>query len=114
MANIEINTELHFGTTTGHTATDWQIALDEDFKYIIDESINDFINVKKWYSPLPKYNEQGYYSDMSLLYARARIRFGKDVSNWIVMKGNQNYQKVIITEDGKDPIFTDSNAINMQ
>jgi len=114
MAKITIGDYINFSTPNGHTATDWQVALDSKFKIIIDESICDEINLKEWHTPLPKVMEKGFYSDLDIIYARVRIRFDNVVSNWLELNDNQNYQKVIITENGEIIEETTSDIIGMQ
>ena len=98
-----------------HSATDWQVAVDPDFDQIVDESFKDTENLVEWHTPLKKINvEEGFYSDEDILYARVRVWFKNESSQWFPLDDNQNYQKVIITQDGKDDIHTDSTAINMQ
>jgi len=114
MAKFTIDNILHFATKDKHTHTDWQVALDSEFIEVIDESIKDDVNLLLWRTPLPRIDGPGYYSDEDIIYARARVWRGKDRSNWINLNDNQNYQKVIITQEYKEPIYTDSTAINMQ
>ena len=113
MAKFTIDRVLHFATSDKHTHTDWQVSLDSEFENIIDYSIKDDVNLLLWHTPLPRIDGPGFYSDEDIIYARARIWHGKDVSDWIVLNDDQNYQKVIITQEYKEPIFTDSTAINM-
>lgn len=98
-----------------HSATDWQIALDEDFTQIIDESLNDTVNLLEWHSPLPRLDDPTkFYSDEDLIYARARVWFDYENSGWLILTDNQNYQEVILTEDNEEDIYTNSEVINMQ
>ena len=106
MAMISIKDYIDIGTGGVHNATSWQIAKDKDFTKIIDQSLKDKVNVKKWYSMLPKLPEDGpgYYADLD-----------DYTEDWFVLPpGNQNKQKVVITETGKDPVYTDSDSINLQ
>lgn len=94
MAMMSIGNALTLGVTSEHTATDWQFALDEQFTIIIDESINDKEHLKKWHSPLPKVDGDGYYSDLDMVYGRVRARYGDHVSPWYVIYKTQQYQKL--------------------
>lgn len=114
MATIYINDFIDLATDGVHTASSWQIALDSNFTKIIDQSLNDQVNVKQWTSPLPKVGSVGFYSDLSVLYARVKMFIDNTESDWYNLPvSNQNYQKVIITQAGKPDIITDSTAIKM-
>lgn len=105
MARIEIIDYIDVGSGSVHTATTWQIAKDPEFTKIIDESIEDYVNVKKWYSMLPMLPEDGtgYYADLEQLYARVKIHLGETVSPWYVLEPkDQREQEVLITKDGVD------------
>lgn len=117
MALLEVKDYIEIGSSVPHDASSWQVAKDKDFKKIIDESLKDRVNVKSWYTPLPKLKEdgEGYYSDLSTLYARVKIFLGETESDWVVVgPKTQNYQKVIITEEGQPDRETDSDEIHMQ
>lgn len=115
MAKFIIHNIIKLGMRHKHTATDWQVALDKDFSQIIDQSINDKVNLLEWHSPLKRIDGQpGLYSDEEKVYARFRTWFKNECSDWLVLTDNQNYQEVIITQDGKDPIYTNSDDIDMQ
>jgi len=117
MAYMEVLEYTDIGTGGEHDATSWQFAKDPDFTKIIDESLNDTVNVKKWVSMLPKLPEDGvgYYKDLDKVYGRFKIHANGYVSQWFVVEPkSQNYQEVTITETGKDDIHTDSDKIGMQ
>ena len=117
MAYMEILDYTDIGAGTPHDATSWQFAKDPDFTKIIDQSLNDKINVKKWVSMLPKLPEdgEGYYKDLPMLYGRFKIHAGDYSSRWFeVEPKSQDWQEVVITETGKDDIHTTSDAIDMQ
>lgn len=117
MAMISIKDYIDIGTGGVHNATSWQIAKDKEFTKIIDQSLKDKVNVKKWYSMLPKLPEDGpgYYADLDELYVRVKIWIDDYTEDWFVLSpGNQNKQKVVITETGKEPVYTDSDSINLQ
>lgn len=113
MAKVTINNIKFIGMRHRHDATDWQVALDKDFTQLIDESIDDTVNLRTWHTPLKKIDSIGFYSDEDIIYARARVRFKNYKSDWIVLNDNQNYQEVIITEDDKENIYTNSDIIGM-
>lgn len=114
MAYIRIGNVMHFATKDKHTSTDWQVALDQDFTQIIDESINDEVNLTEWHTPLPKINEPGFYSDQDMIYARVRLRYGQDVSNWLYLNDSQNDQDITETTNFRIVNVTHSDDINMQ
>lgn len=117
MAYMQVLDYVDVGTGGEHDATSWQFAKDKDFTKIIDESLKDTVNIKKWHSMLPKLPEDGvgYYKDLDMLYGRFKIHVGDYESQWFeVDPKSQNYQEVVITETGKDDIHTDSDAIGMQ
>ena len=53
---MEVLEYTDIGTGGEHDATSWQFAKDPDFTKIIDESLNDTVNVKKWVSMLPRWS----------------------------------------------------------
>lgn len=113
MAHINICDYIALGLdTNAHDATSYVIAKDPDFNEIIDQSIHDTANLYKWTSPLPKRLEdggKGFYSDLTQLYAKIKLHFGKSESPWWVLDlENQCIQQVILTEKDKDPLFSDS------
>ncbi len=114
MAKLTVGDYINLGTKDPHTATDWQVAMDENFELLIDESLEDAVNVKEWHTPLPRLDGTGFYSDEDIIYARIRIRFGDIVSPWLVLSDNQNYQEVTITKDGVVILETNSDVINLQ
>jgi len=116
LASIKIIDYIDVGSGGLHSATSWQIAKDSEFKFIIDESLNDQVNIKEWHSMLPKLpiDGVGYYADLDELYARVKIHVGEDnVSEWFPLDPeSQNIQDVTITE-GDVVTNTTSTAINM-
>lgn len=116
MAYIEILDYIELGTGGVHDMTSWVFAKDKEFTKIIAESLNDKVNVKVWHNPLPKLPEdgEGYYADLSELYVRIKIFANGCESDWYVIgPGDQNKQKVVITQKGKKTIYTDSDSIKM-
>jgi hypothetical protein len=115
MAKITITDIIDVGTGSYHNATSWQVALDPEFTQIIDQSLNDKVNVKEWHSMLPKINDNGYYADLDLLYARVKVHIDSYESPWYVLRPkSQNIQNVTITEKGVATIYTTSDVIKMQ
>lgn len=126
MAYMEVLDYIDIGTDGQHTATSWQFAKDPDFTKIIAESIEDEVNVKKWINMLPMLPEDipvgsnpgdpdTYYKDLDNVYGRFRVHMGKSASAWYECEPkSQNWQEVIITEEGIEDIHTTSDAINMQ
>lgn len=114
MAYIIFDDFIDVGTGGFHEATSYQFATDPDFINIIDENLNDEINLRRWHSMLPK-GDGTYYADLDNLYARVMIRVGGFWSPWFtVAPQSQNIQNITITQDGKDPIQTTSEAISLQ
>ena len=117
MAHIRINDYIDIGSGGVHYATDWQIATDPQFVNILDQSMNDEVNLRLWYSMLAKPDGNGYYSstDMIPLYARVRIYVGNTQSDWFNAEiESQEPQVVIITENGAVIRITDSDTIGMK
>lgn len=117
MAYIRVTDYIDIGTGGYKDAVSYQIAKDPEFTKIIDESLHDTVNLDVWHSPLKKLPEdgEGYYKDEDVLYARVKIHIGTHESPWFTLEpGNQNKQDVVITEDGKEPIYTTSEAIGLQ
>ena len=91
MAYLRVDDWLVLGVNSPVTATDWQVATDEEFTDIIDESIEDTVNLFYWNTPL-KISDRNYHSDTANLYARFRFHFGSDsVGEWLRLNdGHQN------------------------
>lgn len=73
MANIIIEKYITLGNSTPLAATSYQIALDPDFTEIVDEIHMSEEFKLKWWSPLPKIDGTGFYSDETSLYARVKL-----------------------------------------
>jgi hypothetical protein len=115
MATVYLEDFIDLGLDGRHDATSWQVALDINFNTIIDESLVDKVNLTKWKTPLPTINGDGFYSDLSALYARIKVHIEDTESPWFVLPTeNQNYQQVTITQHGTEILLTDSTAINMR
>lgn len=126
MAYMEVLEYTDVGTGGEHDCTSWQFAKDPEFTKIIDESLEDTVNIKKWVSMLPKLPEdlppgcqegdpEYYYKDLDNVYGRFKVHIGEFVSEWFECEPkSQNWQEVVITEEGYDDIHTTSDAIDMQ
>lgn len=116
VAKVVLGEFIDIGAGDDHDATSWQVALDKAFVNIIDESLHDTENLTEWYTMLPMIGEPGrYYADETEIWARVKIHVKEHESPWFVIgPRDQNIQKVIITEEGKDDIHTTSEAINLQ
>ena len=121
MASMTVNDYIDVGTGGMHVATSWQFAKDKDFTQIIDESIKDYKNVKKWHSKLPKRAEdksspeaEEYYTELDELWGRCKILVGETESDWFVVGPmSQRKQRVMVTdrtveneEDPEGPLLT--------
>lgn len=121
MASMTVNDYIDVGTGGVHVATSWQFAKDKDFTQIIDESIKDYKNVKKWHSKLPKRTEdksspeaEEYYTELDELWGRCKILVGETESDWFVIGPmSQRKQRVMVTdrtveneEDPEGPLLT--------
>ena len=113
MAMLKIVDYIDIGSGGYHDATSWFVAKDKDvtdpsqFTKLIDSSIKDKINVKQWYTPLPKLPEdgEGFYADETELYAYAIIWIGNYQSELFCLgKIDQTKQDVVITEEGQEDI----------
>lgn len=125
MASIKIDDFIDIGTGGILYAVSYQIYKVVDGKEkIIDQSLEDKVNLGIWHSMLPKLpedkkeGESDYYADEPDLRARVKLHMGKrgeHVSAWYELTpANQNYQAVLITEEGKPDIETSSDAIDLQ
>ena len=127
MASMTVNDYIDVGTGGVHVATSWQFAKDKDFTQIIDESIKDYKNVKKWHSKLPKREEdksspdaEEYYTELDELWGRCKILVGETESEWFVIGPmSQRKQRVMVTdrtveneEDPEGPLLTNEYMSN--
>jgi hypothetical protein len=97
-----------------HNASSYQVALDKDFTIIIDQTIKDKVNVKYWHTPLPKVNGEGYYSNLTKVYARVKVWIDDFESPWYVLPiVNQQDQVIVVTEEGKEDQTYNSLEIKM-
>ena len=77
MATIRIDQVLDVGATNGHTATDWQVAKDENFVDLVLDVEKDPVNLTIIRKPLR--NEDGsLYDPYDGSYARARLWYYKE------------------------------------
>ena len=115
MAHINVRDFIGIGLDMSTlTAVSYVFAKDKNFEKIIDQSIHDTANLEKWTSPLPKLPEdgEGFYSNLPTLYARIKLHFGKFSSPWWVLEmTNQTEQNVVITENQKPNVYTDSKEL---
>lgn len=118
MARLIVGEFIEVLTNGVVTAVDYQVAKDDKFEKIIDESLNDEVNLEYWDTPLPKREEDKvegeseFYSDLEEIYARIRIHIDNTISNWLVIGPySQTKQKVLITEDGEEKEWTDSHKV---
>ena len=119
MASLSVISYTDIGTGSDHTATSWKFSKDKEGKIIIDQSLNDTVNIKKWHSKLPKRQEdllpgevlgQAYYTDLKELYGHIQIIVGTTRSVWKTMGPvNQTLQRVPLTNSTSSS--TDPNAI---
>lgn len=114
MAMLKIIDYIDIGTGGYHDATSWFVAKDKDIKYpsqftkLIDSSEKDKINVKQWYTPLPKLPEdgEGFYGDETELYAYCIIWVGNYSSELFCLgKIDQTKQDIVVTEEGQEDIL---------
>lgn len=106
---IVIEDYIDLSTKGYHNASSYQVALDENFEHIIDQTIKDKINVKSWHTMLPKIDGTGYYADLDKVYARVKVFIDNDESPWFtVVPLNQNDQTMMITEEGKETLYLNS------
>lgn len=144
MAKVAVGDYIDIGTTGPLFASQFVVALDKDFKYIVDQTYeNDEVSkgpgfskvwVREWHTPLPKLQvgddgipiltDRGTtihvdngecYKDLDELWAKFRIKVGVEeddtvtTSDWFIIgPKSQLIQDVIITEEGKEPIYTDT------
>lgn len=127
MASMTVNDYIDIGTGGTHVATSWQFAKDKDFTQIIDESIKDYTNVKKWHSKLPKRPEdkstpdaEEYYTELDELWGRCKILVGETESDWFITGPmSQRKQRVMVIdrtvendEDPEGPLLTNEYISN--
>lgn len=130
------------GSGGPQVAASYEVALDPEFKQIIDATYFNKLHLESWTTPLPKIGGPNgtFYTNLDKLYARGRIFAGvipndfklpSDVTDaevrehcdksgtifyspWTeVAIGTQTFQEVIISEDGKEDIHTDSDKIGL-
>lgn len=115
MAHVNIHDYVGIGLDfSEHVATSYQVAKDKDYKIIVDQSLSDVKNLTSWNTPLKMLpiDGDGYYADLCKLYTRVKLHIGNSVSIWYELPPiTQRYQKVVITQRGKDDIVTDSTTL---
>lgn len=116
MATLKVIEYTDIGTGSDHTASSWKFSKDYEGTIIIDESLNDTVNVKKWSSKLPKLQEdllpgevlgKAYYTELEELYGHVQITVGRSKSQWVTLGPvTQRAQRVPMTtsiiEEGGD------------
>jgi len=97
-----------------HTATSWEVALDENFTQIIDSSYQDTVNLDKWITPLPEINGNSFYADLDIVYARIKVWIDNNESEWYTLiPKTQNYQPVKMRDADGTITETTSTELNM-
>lgn len=84
MATLTIGEIKEYGVTREHTATDWQVSSDPEFKNLVLDVKKDKINLKKIRRPLLN-NDGSYYYPYYGSYARARVWYGEFASGWFII-----------------------------
>ena len=85
VAHLTIDEELHIGTTKGITAASYQVALDPEFEIIVDRVDKLEGDCLKWYTSLPRVDDNTkHYSDV-ILYARAMLHYGDTDTEWFIL-----------------------------
>lgn len=114
MAHFKLLDFIEIGCGARHTAVSWQVASDENFDDIIDESLEDTENLWEWHSMLPK-SSGGYHADLDELYLRVKVHIDDNVSPWYVVgPANQNLQMITINALDETQTVVSSTDINMQ
>ena len=119
------------GSGGPQVASSFEIALDPNFTQIIDATYFNKTALESWTSPLPKIGGPAgtYYGNLEKLYARGRVYAGVIPTDFAlpnyatgkifyspwseVAVGTQTFQEVVITEEGKPDVNTDSDKIGM-
>lgn len=117
MAYVTVTDYIDVGTGSGFSAATIETYKDEEKTILIERKKIYKNSLGEFHTALPKIPEdgKGFYKDLDMVYARIKIHIGKYESSWFDLEPkSQNYQKVIITEEGKDDIITDSTTIDMQ
>jgi len=101
MARFIIKDYESLGCKGYHNASSWEVALDKDFKNIIDSTYKNKDAIREWRTPLPN-GKGGFYKTLDKIYARCKVWIDDDSSEWFEVKpANQNDQLIRITEEGK-------------
>ena len=82
----------------------WEVALDKNFKHIIDSTIRNRDCIFVWETPLKRVDKKGYYDEFDEIYARVKIhsRNGNNIndSDWYYAKARKK-KKIKLTYRGK-------------
>lgn len=119
MASMSVEKYIDIGTGGTHHSSSWQFAKDPEFTKIIDQSLKDHINVKKWHSMLPKLPEDKtdpsadeYYTDLDEIWGRVKIHVGETDSDWFVIgPRSQRLQRVLVTDNTGDEELTEDEKV---
>ena len=120
MAKVLLEDFLVNNTTTQITAVTWQVALDDTFGVIIDESIFDTVNILSWSPGLTHYSLDRVIPDDQPLSVRIKV-YTNDTgktheSDWFIAKYidptngekdiTHNGKVVARIKDNKDGTYT--------
>lgn len=130
MATVIVKDYKDIGTGAVHDATTYVIMKGWDKQYekdpltypkIIDKSIKNKKDYKKWKSPMPKLQEdlldgevlgEAFYSELDDIYVAIKIHVGKSESGWEISGPyTQKAQRVPITENGIFSKWTDTKEL---
>ena len=108
MAYLKLIDYIDVGSGSAIDAITWQVAKDEEFTQIIDESLEDTKNLEIWHTPLPKLPEDGdgYYNDLDKVYGRLKIHANGHTSEWFNTPVASQLSYPIKITDGDEVIET--------
>jgi hypothetical protein len=111
MAYLKLIDFIDVGSGGPVDAVSWQVALDEEFTQIIDESLEDTEHLEIWHTPLPKLDGSGFYNDLDKVYGRLKIHANGHVSDWFKTPVASQLSYPIKITDGDNIIETTTDEL---
>lgn len=118
MALFMLSDFVSIGTNAPHTATSWEVANDQYFTVLIDQSLNDANNLTSWHSPLRKPNGTGFYNENDNVYCRVKVHFENHSSQWYVLPVCEQHQfqlskLIIVSKQGSPDVAYTSDELGL-
>jgi len=94
MAKFYLKDYASFNSFNDIIAVSWQISLDSEFKFIVDETIYNTDDIAMWHTPLHRLDNWDFYTENDPLFVRVKIYSNNNnvisESDWFIAELNKD------------------------